>query len=440
MKNLYITDRFYWVLGGLVVLFSFSFGMQFLFPFAQVILFLFIAIILFDIFILFKHIKGIIATRTLPEKMGLGDEIEVVIQVKSEYNFTVNLRIYDDLPYQFQERDFSMNLELEAKEGQQISYSISPFERGEYSFGKLYVYVSGFLGLIDKRCVFNIEEVSKVYPSVLQMKKMELLALSRTSTIEGIKKLRRIGHNYEFEQIKGYVQGDDIRSINWKATGKKHSLMVNQYQDERAQQVYLVIDKSRSMELRFKEMRYLDYAINSALVMANIALRKYDKAGLITFSKKAGATLKAERSKIHLRKILEQLYREKPSELEADYDLLMKLTRKMLYGRSLILLYSNFESMGTLNRVLPYLRRLNSQHLLVLIFFEDEEIQDFAQREVESIPLIYQNALAGEYLTEKREMRAVLQKHGIQTILTTPDKLSVATLNKYLELKSRGLI
>lgn len=440
MKNVYITDRFYWVFGSLIVLFSFSFGMQFLFPFAQVVLFLFIAIILFDVFILFRLKKGIVATRTIPEQMGLGDEVEVVINLRNQYNFTVTLLIYDALPFQFQERDFFMEMELLSKDEQKVSYSISPFERGEYRFGKLFVYVSGFLGLVQKRCVFDIEKVSKVYPSVLQMKKMELLALSRISTIEGIKKLRRIGHNYEFEQIKGYVQGDDIRSINWKATGKRHALMVNQYQDERAQQVYLVIDKSRSMELRFKEMRYLDYAINSALVMANIALKKYDKAGLITFSKKVGATLKAERSKIHLRKILEQLYREKPSELEADYDLLMKLTRKMLYGRSLILLYSNFESMGVLNRVLPYLRRLNKQHLLVLIFFEDEEIQDFAQREVSSIPLIYQNALAGEYLSEKREMRAILQKHGIQTILTTPDKLSVATLNKYLELKSRGLI
>lgn len=440
MKKLYITDRFYWALGGIIVLFSFSYGVQLLFPFSQVILFLFIAVVLFDIYILFKKKNGIIATRQVPEQMGLGDKVPLTIRILNQYNFNVNLAIYDVLPFQFQERDFIMEMELASGQDQQVSYSIIPFERGEYRFGKLYVYVSGFLGLIQKRCVYDVEAVSKVYPSILQMKKMELLALSRISTIEGIKKLRRIGHNYEFEQIKGYVQGDDIRSINWKATGKRHTIMVNQYQDERAQQVYLVIDKSRSMELRFNEMRYLDYAINSALVMANIALKKYDKAGLITFSQKVGATLKAERSKIHLRKILEQLYREKPSELEADYDLLMKLTRKMLYGRSLILLYSNFESMDALNRVLPYLRRLNAHHLLVVIFFEDAEIQDYAEREVNSVPLIYQNALAGEYLTVKREMRAILQKHGIQTILTAPEKLSVATLNKYLELKSRGLI
>jgi uncharacterized protein (DUF58 family) len=174
--------------------------------------------------------------------------------------------------------------------------------------------------------------------------------------------------------------------------------------------------------------------------MANIALKKYDKAGLITFSKKAGATLKAERSKIQLRKILEQLYNEKTSENEADYDLLMSLTRKMLYGRSLILLYSNFETLVSLERVLPYLRRLNKLHLLVVIFFEDEEIEAFSEHRAEKIDLIYQVTLAGRYLNQKRKMNAILQSHGIQTILTTPANLSIATVNKYLELKAKGRI
>jgi len=176
------------------------------------------------------------------------------------------------------------------------------------------------------------------------------------------------------------------------------------------------------------------------LVMANIALKKYDKAGLITFSDKIGASIKAERSKVQLRRILEQLYREKPSEKEADYDLLMRITRKMLYGRSLLLLYTNFESEYSLDRITPYLRRLNKLHLLVVIFFEDSEIADFATESRHNTNQIYHQVLAGTYLTNKRKMKARLQKLGIQTILTTPEKLSVDTLNKYLELKARGLI
>lgn len=440
MKNVFLSDRFYWILGSLVVLFSFSYAFQMLFVVAQISLALFLFIVGFDLFILFSKKDKLIAERKVSIQMGLGDESEVLLYIKNEYGITLTLEIHDDLPVQFQEREFLMEVELLSGKEANLNYSVKPSERGEYVFRKIRIYCSSIIGIIQRRIVFDAEQSVKVYPSILQMKNMELLALSRISTLEGIKKLRRIGHNYEFEQIKNYIRGDDIRSINWKATGKNHSIMVNQYQDERAQQVYMVIDKSRSMELRFNEMTYLDYAINSSLVMANIALKKYDKAGLITFSNKLGSTLKADRSKLQLRKILEQLYKEVPSDGESDYNLLLHLTRRMMNGRSLIILYTNFESLSSLEKTIPYLRRINKIHLLVLVFFEDNEINEFASSDKQEITEIYQRALAGKYLTQKRKMKSLLQKQGIQTILTTPEKLSIDTLNKYLELKSKGLI
>ena len=440
MKSLFLSQRFFMVMAGLVILFFMSFGLEFLFPVAQVLLMLFIAVFTIDLWLIYKTRNPVEVKRKLPELFSLYDQNEIQLWLKNYYPFSINVSVVDELPYQLQERDFKIEEEIDARKSLTITYSIFPDERGEYHFGKVNVFVEGFIGLVKRRIQGSKSMMGKVYPSVIQMKNLELLALSRISTLEGVKKMRRIGHNYEFEQIKTYAYGDDIRSINWKATGKRHSLMVNQYQDERAQQVYMIIDKSRSMELRFNEVRYLDYAINSALVMANIALKKYDKAGLITFSDKIGASLKAERSKLQMRRILEQLYREKPSEKEADYDLLMRITRKMLYGRSLLLLYTNFESESSLGRIIPYLRRLNKLHLLVVIFFEDAEIANFAQNTAGNKNQVYEKVLAGAYLTNKRKMKAQLQKMGIQTILTTPQKLSIDTLNKYLELKARGLI
>ena len=440
MKSLFLSQRFFGVLGILIVLLFLGFGFGFLFFIGQILLLLLAVVLAFDIFLLYRQKKPLTAERKMPELLSLGDPNKIRLSLKSRYPFAVELKIIEELPYQLQERDFLLETDLAPRGKTSIEYSIVPDERGEYSFGYSNLFVHTIIGLVSRRIRSAAPLTAKVYPSVIQMKNYELIALSRISTMQGVKKLRRIGHNYEFEQIKSYVQGDDIRSINWKATGKRHSLMVNQYQDERAQQVYMIIDKSRRMELRFNQMRYLDYAVNSALVMANIALKKYDKAGLITFSDKIGASIKAGRSKLQLRHILEQLYREKPSDKEADYDLLMQITRKMLYGRALILLYTNFETQNTLERVIPYLRRLNRLHLLVVIFFEDAEIESFAAgKRANSFP-IYQQVLAGTYLTNKKKMRAHLQKLGIQTILTTPEKLSVNTLNKYLELKARGLI
>lgn len=440
MKSLFLSQRFYGVMASLIILFFLGFGMEFLFPLAQIFLMLFIAVFAIDIWLMYKTKKPLNIERVIPELLSLADKNEIKLLLKNNYPFNIQVIIIDELPFQLQERDFEIEENIEARNSLTLTYQIFPDERGEYQFGKVNVFAMGFIGLVKRRIKGGEAMMGKVYPSVVQMKNLELLALSRISTLEGVKKMRRIGHNYEFEQIKTYTHGDDIRSINWKSTGKRHSLMVNQFQDERAQQVYLVIDKSRSMELRFNEVRYLDYAINSALVMANIALKKYDKAGLITFSDKIGASIKAERSKVQLRRILEQLYREKPSEKEADYDLLMRITRKMLYGRSLLLLYTNFESEYSLDRIIPYLRRLNKLHLLVVIFFEDSEIADFATVSRHNTNQIYHQVLAGTYLTNKRKMKARLQKLGIQTILTTPEKLSVDTLNKYLELKARGLI
>lgn len=440
MKHVYLNQRFYYALAAVIGVFLFSFGMAFLFPVAQILLGLLVALVLVDGILLFRIKNPVEVQRIIPEVFALAEKNQVQLKVVSRYPFAIQASIYDELPFQLQERDFEIIEKLESGFPLVLTYELFPDERGVYAFGHVNVFASGPIGLIKRRLIVGKPEEGKVYPSIPLMKKMELLAMSKISTLEGVKKLRRIGHNYEFEQIKSYVIGDDIRSINWKATGKRHQIMVNQYQDERAQQVYLVIDKSRSMELRFKQVRYIDYAINSALVMANIALKKYDKAGLVTFSDRIGASIKAERSRLQLRRILEQLYREKPSEKEANYDLLMRIARKMFYGRSLVLLYTNFESDYALERMIPYLRKLNRMHLLVVIFFEDAEIAQYAMQQQVQVPSIYQQVLAGTYLTNKRKMKSKLQKLGIQTILTTPEKLSVDTLNKYLELKARGLI
>ena len=221
---------------------------------------------------------------------------------------------------------------------------------------------------------------------------------------------------------------------------RHHSLMVNQYEDERAQQVYCLIDKSRVMKMPFNGLSLMDYAINTSLAISNIVLRKYDKAGLITFSDKMGTTLKAERQSQQLNKILMALYKEKERKKEANYQLLYQVARKLVKGRSLLLLFTNFESPFALERVLPILRRINGLHLLVVIFFENTEIRDFLEEEVTTVEGIYTQTVARKFVSEKQQMVQKLRQYGIQAILTRPEELTLNTINKYLELKSRGMI
>lgn len=440
MKQLFLPNRFFGVLAALVVLFVVSFWLPLLFPLAQAVFVLFLAALLLDGILLYGKTTQLNARRVLPKVFGLGDENEVSVQLESDTPYLLFISLIDELPVQFQRRDFERSLRLPANETAGIAYRLRPVERGAYTFGKINIFLSTQLGLLQRRLQFGEEEAVPVYPSILQMKQLELRAFNRTAQHQGLKKIRRIGHSYEFEQIKNYVRGDDYRSINWKASSRRNTLMVNQYEDERAQQIYSVIDKSRVMKMPFDGLSLMDYAINASLAISNIALQKYDRAGLITFSDKIGAAVKSDSKPTQLNKILLALYNEQERPVEANYELLYYAARKLIQGRSLLLLYTNFESRFALERVLPILRRLNRLHLLVVVFFENTEIRRFVDEEAETLEGVYQKTIARKFLSEKQQMVQILRQYGIQSVLTRPEDLSINTVNKYLELKSRGLI
>ncbi|MEL6719498.1 MAG: DUF58 domain-containing protein, partial [Bacteroidota bacterium] len=367
-------------------------------------------------------------------------ENSIHIELNNLSNQAFQAKIVDELPIQFQIRDFEEKLELPIEEPQRITYELRPLERGVYAFGKINIYLSTSWNLVERRIQLEQEEEVPVYPSIIQMKQMELQAFDRIAHHQGIKKLRRIGHSYEFDHIKNYVRGDDYRSLNWKASSRRGDLMVNKYEDERSQQVYSIIDKSRNMRMPFNGLSLMDYAINSTLALSNIILKKHDRAGLLSFSDKMGTVLKADSRKEQLNKILLALYKEKERQVESNYELLYYATRKLVSGRSLLMLYTNFESMYALDRVLPILRKINKIHLLVVVFFENTEIKDFSQKSVETLEDIYHQTIAQKFVNEKRTIVQKLQQYGIQAVLTRPEDLSIQTVNKYLELKSRGLI
>ncbi len=371
---------------------------------------------------------------------SLGDENVVKLALENTSRVKLICELYDEMPVQFQERNFFKRIELAAGTTEEMHYNLRPVSRGEYHFGVLNAITSTVIGLCARRVMLAGPQMIPVFPSVIQMKKYELLAFARISNYEGIKHIRRIGHSYEFEKIKNYVQGDDIRSINWKATGRRNMLMVNQYEDERSQQVYMVIDKSRSMHMPFNGLSLLDYSINTSLVLANIALKKYDKTGLITFSHKIGTTLPADRSELQLKKILQSLYREKPQPFEANYDLLYRAVKNVIHGRSLIFLYLNFESAYAMERALPVLQKINHIHLLVIMIFENTELANYSKQNTDYLSDIYAQTIALKLLNDKKQIVAKLRKYGIQTLLSKPEDLSINTVNKYLELKARGLI
>ena len=440
MKSLYLKNRLFLVLLLLAIGFAFSFAWNVMFPIFKVLLFLLFALVLVDVLILFLRKQQITVHREMKDTLGLGDENKISLAVSSSYSIPLDVEVIDELPFQLQRRDSAFRFSLAPGGKRTIHYQVKPTERGAYQFEDVNVFVSSVLGLVEKRYVVKAAKEVGVYPSVLQMRKHEFQVFTKSSQNQGVKKMRRLGNTNEFEQIKEYVKGDNYRHINWKASSRRNKLMVNQYQDEKSQQVYCVIDKSRSMKMPFEGLTLLDHAINSTLVMSNIALKKGDKAGVITFSDKIGAQVKASRNATHLSKLMEVLYSQKTQFLEANYELLYQSIKRTVRGRSLLIMYLNFESFYSLKRALPILRRLNRAYLIVVVFFENTEITKATQMEGRTVSDIYLQTFAQKFNNDKKMMVHELRKYGIQSILSKPEELSVNTINKYLELKSRGMI
>jgi uncharacterized protein (DUF58 family) len=279
-----------------------------------------------------------------------------------------------------------------------------------------------------------------VYPSIVQMKKYGFVAISNRLQEFGLKKIRRLGHTMEFEQIRNYTPGDDPRTINWKASARTNTLMINNYQDEKSQPVYFIIDKGRLMRFPFGGLSLLDYAINAALIMANIALKKEDKAGVITFSNKLSSIVPATKKSDQLRKILEILFNQKTQYKESNFELLSQYINRHIRQRSLLLTFTNFESLSSFRRQLPFFIQLQKLHTVVIVFFKNKELNDFIHQEDNTLEQIYSQTIAEEYEADKYLITKELRKYGIHSILTYPEDLNISVINKYLELKARGVI
>lgn len=445
IRSLYVSVRVWLALVGFTLLFVAAFALPVLLPVVQVGLVVFILLLAIETVLLFRLKDGFFARRDVPDRLSNGDENPLSIYLENRYSFTTPVEVVDELPPQFQRRDVLFRAELKSREKQVIRYELRPVRRGEYNFGAVNVFVMTPLRLLKRRYQFEQGKTVAVYPSYLQMRQYELLAATNRLNELGIKKIRRIGHSMEFEQIRPYTRGDDVRTVNWKATARRTdaqatTLMVNSFQDERSQPVYCLIDKGRVMQSPFEGLTLLDYAINASLVLSNIAIFKQDRAGLLTFSHKIGQMVAADRKPGHMLRILEVLYRQKTQFLETDYEALYATVRTHIRQRSLLLLFTNFETVSALHRQLPFLRRLAKDHLLLVVFFENTELRSLLDEPATDTEAVYLKTIGEKFSYEKKQIVKELQQYGIQTILTAPQNLTANTVNKYLELKARGMI
>lgn len=370
-------------------LFMLSYFFPVLFTVAIVMLLFSGVCVVLDLILLYQRKDPLSAQRIVPERLSNGDENRVSLSMTNGYDFKVHCTVIDELPYQFQERKWKRRLVLEPATETILNYELKPQERGEYDFGHINIYVQGPLRMVSRRFIFRQAQTVKVYPSYIQMRRYQLIAAGTHVNEAGVKRMRKLGHSMEFEQIKEYVRGDDYRTINWKATARQGNFMVNNFTDERSQQIYCLVNKGRVMKMPFEGMTLLDYAINAALVLCSVALQKQDRAGLISFSQQVDAFVPADKKPTQINNILETLFRQQTNFMEPDFEKLFSAVRNRITHRSLLILFTNFESIESMERELPSLKKLAHYHLLMVVFFENTELKQVTEAKVTTTEDIY---------------------------------------------------
>jgi uncharacterized protein (DUF58 family) len=438
--NLFFSNRFYLAGGVCTLLFVLSYFFPVLLRFSFIIFIVYLGSILLDYCLLFFTARAPLVKRFTAARWSNGDKNDVSIEIKSNYSFQTHINIIDELPFQLQERNFSIKKWLKAKQQKTFSYQATPVQRGEYLFGQVQLYFSSMLGLLTRKFSIPLEQTVNVYPSFMEMRKYQLVSQTTYKGEHGSQRLRKIGQSMEFEQIKDYVTGDDIRTINWRATARRGQLMVNNYVDEKSQQVYCIIDKGRLMKMPFNGLSLLDYSINAVLALTNVCLQKQDRVGLMGFSTKLSTLIAADKKPVQRENILEALYKEQTAFQESDFEMLYMQVRSKVKQRSLLVLFTNFESLGGLKRQLGYLRSIAKHHLLLVVFFENTEMDKLAHGEAGNIEEVYLKTVAEKFMFEKKLIVKELQKYGILSVLTKPEQLTINSVNKYLELKARQAV
>jgi uncharacterized protein (DUF58 family) len=436
---MFVNQRLYIALVFVILCFIVGFKSVFLFTAAQFLLLALVALCFFEFIALFTAKKNTITCiRDCSERFSNGDENEIKLHLSNSYSFPVNLEIIDEIPPVFQRRDLQFRVKMKKQDNKILKYSLRPVKRGMYGFGKINIFASTKIGFISRRFKTGEPFDVKVYPSYIYLKQYEILASSNKLHQLGNKKIRQIGQQLEPDQIKDYVKGDDYRIINWKATARRNKLMVNVFREERAQNVYCIIDKGRTMQSAFDGMTLLDYSINASLAIAYVAMLKGDKTGLLTFERRFDTFISPSRNTLQMNHLQNALFHQKTSFAESDYLALYQQISKNVKDRGLLLVFTNFDSVAAMQRQLCYLSMMAKRHSVLVIFFENTELEALVGKQPENKNEAYETVIAEKLEYEKRLIIYKLRQHNILSLLTHPNELTINVINKYLEIKARG--
>ncbi|MDP4179672.1 MAG: DUF58 domain-containing protein [Bacillota bacterium] len=374
--------------------------------------------------------------RECDQKLSMGSENIIKIKIRNKGDRVLDIEARDEVPSFMTIMDGSVRIKSVPHYENAGTYTVIPQKRGEYTFGNIYLRYRGTLKLCMKYGKFDTIGKYKVYPNLKDLKRYSFASLKKSLLLHGNKKMKAYGIGTEFESLREYTEGDDYRKVNWMATARSSKLIVNTYEPERNQQVYILLDSSRVMNSEIDYIKKLDYAINSAFLLAEIAGKKGDNIGLLVFDKEVKRFVKSGKGMAHFSNIAENLYNVEENFVTADYDNALFHLSKYQRRRSLLCIFTDLFNSHEALALVKALKTTGKNHIPLVITIKDMRVYDMANIEIKQSSDIYDKCAAQKEIEEREKVQRIFSSAGISSIDIPPDKLSMEVVNKYLTMKS----
>jgi uncharacterized protein (DUF58 family) len=392
-----------------------------------------------------EDVSLIEVSRRLPRRFMIGEENEVWIDISHRASRQFSLMINDEFPPELELRgDRSLTTTPKRRgrrEAQGVAgYKLYASSRGDYGFGDIVLRWRGPWGLIIKQARIPAAERIKVYPNINEARRHELSARRSRQLLFGLRKTRIRGQGREFESLRDYVRGDEIRNISWTATARRGHLITRQYQIERNQSIVVMIDAGRLMTSRIEHLSKLDHAINAALAIGYVATSGGDNVGLLVFNRQVVTYISPRRGHAQLHEMTEALYNVKAQMIEPSYARAFQFLSQNCKKRSLVVILTDLVDRDASAELLAHTAALLPRHLPLIVTIGDNDLRALAAQEPKEIAEVYRQSVAEELLQQREEALGRITELGGLALDVPAGQLSFQLINKYLEVKERGLL
>lgn len=394
-----------------------------------------------DYFISRKLPEGFIVKREFNKRFAIGDPTEVRLAIQNDTETDLHIRIKDEYPPEMRlEETRQAEFTVAARSNADFFYSLTPPKRGRYTFGKTAIRYLSRLGLVWCQAEVGEPMSVKVYPNMRRAREMELKALGAQSFIAVQRKAVRRGEGREFESMRDYVRGDELRHISWTATARRSKLTTRQYQIERDQTVIIALDAGRLMTGRIVDETKFDTAIHATLALMSACARAGDNAGVVVFGRRVRKYLPPKRGLEHMDAVLESLHDMEPELIEPSYARAFQFIASNLKKRAFVVVLTDLVDKDSSRELITSLKLLRPRHLPLVTTIGDRDLNAMVNTKPEEIRDVFQQSAAEEIIHQRESALRLVESIGGLALDVTTQTLGPRLLESYLRVKERGLL